>query len=111
MADNILLLSATISDSIMEDIESVYGKFLTSKITLNDAITWNLLSTPKIYIIPLYLNSGKYDCEIIEEWGKGKKKTIHCNFSERWKYIKNKDLYPNTKLIIRCTQKQKYDSS
>lgn len=109
VADDILLLSATIPDYLLSQLSTIYGSFYSSKVTLSEAIKWEILSEPKVYLIPLYLNSSKYDCEIVEEWGKGKRKTIYCNFSDRWKYIKNKTQYPNVKLIIRCTQRQKYN--
>mgnify|MGYP003302070418 CR=1 FL=1 len=108
VADNILLLSATIDKSIMDDIEAVYGEFVTSKITLSDAIEWDILPKPKIYTIPLYLDNTIQNHEIIESLGKKPTTSIVCTFENRWKYLKHKDKYSNAKLIIKCTERQKY---
>ena len=109
-AKNIILLSATLSDQLIEILTKIYGEFVISKITLKEAIDWKLLPIPKVYLIPLTLNSAQYNCTIIEEWGKKEKRvTYKCKFYERWKYLKDKKKYPNIKLEISCTQQQKYD--
>lgn len=109
-AKNIILLSATLSDQLIEILTEIYGEFVTSKITLKEAIDWKLLPIPKVYLIPLTLNNTQYNCTIIEEWGKKEKRIIYkCKFHERWKYLKDKKKYPNIKLEISCTQQQKYD--
>lgn len=109
-AKNIILLSATLSDQLIEILTEIYGEFVISKITLKEAIDWKLLPIPKVYLIPLTLNNTQYNCTIIEEWGKKEKRiTYKCKFYERWKYLKDKKKYPNIKLEISCTQQQKYD--
>lgn len=109
-AKNIILLSATLSDQLIEILTEIYGEFVTSKITLKEAIDWKLLPIPKVYLIPLTLNNTQYNCTIIEEWGKKEKRIIYkCKFHERWKYLKDKKKYSNIKLEISCTQQQKYD--
>ena len=40
---------------------------------------------------------------------KEQKEVILQREVDKWKYIKNKNLYPNIHLIIYCTEKQKYD--
>ena len=109
-AKNIILLSATLPDQVMQTVTEVFGKFVTSKVTLKEAIEWGVLPKPKVYLIPLTLNNTQYNCTIIEEWGKKEKRvTYKCKFHERWKYLKDKKKYPNIKLEISCTQQQKYD--
>ena len=107
---NIILLSATLPDQVMQDVTEVFGEFVTSKVTLKEAIEWGILPQPKVYLIPLTLDSPYPNCTIIEEWGKKEKRvTYKCKFHERWEYLKNKDKYPNVTLEISCTQQQKYD--
>ena len=109
-AQNIILLSATLPDQVMQAVTEVFGEFVTSKVTLKEAIEWGILPQPKVYLIPLTLDSTYPNCTIIEEWGKKEKRvTYKCKFHERWEYLKNKDKYPNVTLEISCTQQQKYD--
>ncbi len=109
-AKNIILLSATLSDQVMQAVTGVFGEFVTSKVTLKEAIEWRILPAPKVYLIPLTLNNTYPNCTIIEEWGKKEKRvTYKCKFHERWEYLKNKNKYPNVTLEISCTQQQKYD--
>lgn len=109
-AQNIILLSATLPDQVMQAVTGVFGEFVTSKVTLKQAIEWGILPAPKVYLIPLTLDSTYPNCTIIEEWGKKEKRvTYKCKFHERWEYLKNKNKYPNVTLEISCTQQQKYD--
>lgn len=109
-ARNIILLSATLPDQVMQAVIGVFGEFVTSKVTLKEAIEWGILPAPKVYLIPLTLDSTHPNCTIIEEWGKKEKRvTYKCKFYERWEYLKNKNKYPNVTLEISCTQQQKYD--
>lgn len=109
-AQNIILLSATLSDQVMQAVTKVFGEFVTSKVTLKEAIEWGILPQPKVYLIPLTLDNIYPNCTIIEEWGKKEKRvTYKCKFNERWEYVRNKNKYPNVTLEITCTQQQKYD--
>lgn len=109
-ARNIILLSATLPDQVMQAVTGVFGEFVTSKVTLKQAIEWGILPAPKVYLIPLTLDSTYPNCTIIEEWGKKEKRVTHkCKFHERWEYLKNKNKYPNVTLEISCTQQRKYD--
>lgn len=109
-AKNIILLSATLPDQVMQAVTEVFEEFVTSKVTLKEAIEWGILPQPKVYLIPLTLDSTYPNCTIIEEWGKKEKRvTYKCKFHERWEYLRNKNKYPNVTLEIACTQQQKYD--
>ena len=109
-AQNIILLSATLPDQVMQAVTEVFGEFVTSKVTLKEAIEWGILPQPKVYLIPLTLDSTYPNCTIIEEWGKKERRvTYKCKFHERWEYVRNKNKYPNVTLEISCTQQQKYD--
>lgn len=107
---NIILLSATLPDQVIQAITGVFGNFAISKVSLKEAIEWGILPEPKIFLIPLTLDSIYTNCIIIEEWGKKEKRvTYKCKFHERWEYLKNKSKYPNVILEISCTQQQKYN--
>lgn len=109
-AKNIILLSATLPDQVMQAVTEIFGNFLVSKITLKEAIEGGILPKPKIYLCPLTLNNSHYNCTIVEEWGKKDKRIKYkCSYYDRWEYIKNKSKYPNAILEISCTQQQKYD--
>lgn len=106
------LLSATIETSQIKTFEKVVcTEFLVHKVTLKKAIEWGILPTPKIGIFPLKLNEKDVNCYYEYKRGEeGLQKEIICQKEqEKWKYIKNKNLYPNIHLIIYCTEKQKYD--
>lgn len=109
-ADYMILLSATMPNDTIFYLTQVFGEFYQHNITLNDAIKAGILPTPKIMLVPLTLDRTNYNCTIIEEWGTKKlRKTIKCNYPDRWKYLRNKSNYPNVKLEITCTEQQKYD--
>ena len=110
-ATKIIALTATIDKSKKLLLEGIYGRFEVSSVSLAKAIEWGIIPEPKIFIIPLELNNTVHNCIIEESWGLAAKRiTIKCNFEDRWEYIKEKKgKYPNIKLIINCTQRQKND--
>lgn len=105
-----IFLSATMDDDLISFIESKVGKLGISRISLQDAIKYDILPEPHIHLIPLVLDNLKKDQLITEEWGDTKKRIpIYCELKDRWTYIKNKKQYPNIKLCMRCTALQKYN--
>ena len=108
--DKMLLLSATLGESLKQYISNMFNTQIKSyEITLQQAIDWGILPKPKIYLIPLTLNTTNVSEKIIEEWGKvSLRKKYKCTYQERWEYIKNKKKYPNVILEISCTPYQKY---
>lgn len=106
------LLSATLETGQIKQFEKVVcAEFLVHKITLKKAIEWGILPTPKIGIFPLKLNEKDINCYYEYKRGEEKlqKEIILQREVDKWKYIKNKNLYPNIHLVIYCTEKQKYD--
>lgn len=105
-----VFLSATLKDSLLSRLELSCGSITNIKMGLQDAFSSNILPEPKIKLIPLVLDDTTPSETIVEEWGKKEKRfTAECNYKERWKYLRDKKKIPNGKLIIHCTQKQKYD--
>ncbi len=107
---SLILLSATLQDSILESLSTIYGYIKSDKISLKDAIESKILPEPKVYLLPLTLNSTNRSETIIEQRGKKALiKTITCTLKERWTYLNNKAQYPNISLEMKCTEKEKYD--
>lgn len=105
-----IFLSATMDDDLISFIESKVGKLGISRISLQDAIKYDILPEPHIHLVPLVLDNLKKDQLITEEWGDTKKRIpIYCELKDRWTYIRNKKQYPNIKLCMRCTALQKYN--
>lgn len=105
--NKIILLSATIKETQIESIEQVTGEFYRYNVPLKKAIEQEIIPTPTIYLIPLVFN--KEYTETIE-FTRGKKELqqeIYCKFEDRFAYMRNKQKYPNIKLIIQCSQFQK----
>lgn len=110
-AERVLALSATLSDvSLLYTLESTFGKFSFSEITMQEAIDLGFLPKPKVFLIPLTLDTKERNQIIVEEWGtSAKRKAYECSYPERWKYLKaKKTLYPNVTLTIHCTAYEKY---
>lgn len=109
-ADYRIFLSATLKDSLLQELEEYCGPIKSVKMGLQDAFNSNVLPEPKINLIELTLDKVNYDQTIIEEWGKKDKRlTAHCKYEDRWKFLRDKKQVPNGTLIIHCTQQQKYD--
>lgn len=111
-AERVLALSATISDQeLLYCLELTFGKFVYSKITIQEAVENHLLPEPKIYLIPMQLDYISKTEVIEESWGVSTKRvTVKCTMQESWKYRKaKKTLYPNMHLIISCSALEKYN--
>ena len=109
-SNKVIALSATISNVVLQELTNIFGKFYISKASLNDAIENNWLPTPKIFLIPMKLDLINKSEIIIEEWGRknATKNIIHCDYSQRWEYLRRKKVMPNVSLYIHCTQYEKY---
>lgn len=104
--------SATIDDWKIRELESIFRKeIFVHRVTLKDAIDWGILATPTVCCFRLKLDNLKKDYTY--EFLRGKKENrveiILEKEIDKWKYIKDKKNYPNLKIIIKCTQKQKHD--
>lgn len=105
-----ILLSATLDRGMLNELENILGYIAPHKISLQDAIDFNILPGPHIHLIPLTLDNIKTDQWIVEEWGdESKRIPIYTDLRDKWKYLRNKKQYPNIKLCMRCTALQKYN--
>lgn len=108
-AKNVLVLSATLPNDVIFQLQEIYGGFMNYRITLQTAISWGILPEPKIYLIPMELDNTHLSQSVVEEWGRSTKRyTVKCSLAERWTYLKNKTKYPDLRLEIQCTELQKY---
>lgn len=108
----VIILSATLSSYQIKTFEKLFNcDFLVHKVTLKKAIEWGILPKPNICVFSLKLDEKNINCQY--EFTRGKKdKRITITVekeSYKWKYIKDKENYPNLNLIVNCTEKQKYD--
>ena len=99
----LLFLSATIPRDIMDYMKSL-GTYNIVKGNIADGIKDEVLPTPIIYTIPLYLDNIKCTEEIVKN--PRCSNPITCNYVERWNFIKR---FTSRKIIIKCTQKQYYN--
>ena len=97
----IFMLSATLSAQKISDIEEIYGKFITSTVTLKEAIKQDILPEPKVNIIEMELDNTTPNQEI--HYLKGRNLPV-ISYDERNKYI-----YKKIPCIIKCTERQKYN--
>ena len=81
-------------------ITSFFSNIRIFSTTIKEAINQEVLPNPKVFLIPLYLNTNN-NSEIIVKNPK-KKKEINCLYQNRWQYLKNKEY----KINIYCTQEQ-----
>ena len=100
-SDYIYALSATLSSSKIDELESMYGRFVTSTISLKKAIDEDILPEPNVNIIEMELDNTTPNQEI--HYLKGKNVPV-IKWEERSKYI-----YKKIPCIIKCTERQKYD--
>lgn len=110
LSNNVILLSATLPKELLTDLSLIYGKFYSSKVSLQDGIDSNVIPSPKIILVPLTLDKIRTKEVMVKEWGLKKKRVnITCNFEDRWNYIRRKDLYPHVSLSFKCTEQDKYN--
>ena len=63
-ADYVFMLSATLSSQKVSELEEIYGKFITSTVTLREAIKKDILPDPKVNIIEMELDNTTPNQEI-----------------------------------------------
>lgn len=101
--NNSILLSATVSKNLKDELKEVFDNLVFYKKDLRDIIESEILPDPRVYLIPLELNM-KDVTEIIWKNKSSKNACIECNWVDRWKYIKQ-NIHP---VKILCTERQYY---
>lgn len=95
-----ICLSATIKKDSYFKLTQILSNPYFLKVSVKDAIEEDILPSPTIYLLPLILDDSEKQYQFIKN--SKAKKVVECDYSERWKYIRDK----NTKVIINCTAKE-----
>lgn len=106
----VIALSATLKRDTINNLEIIFGSFNKIKLSLQESIDKNILPEPKIILIPLILDNRRISETI--EFKRGKSEyaiKVNCNLQDRWRYLRNKNNYPNLILNMYCTQLEKYN--
>lgn len=110
MTGGMVFLSATMKQTIIDNIADAikdYGKLIEmSVVRLKTAIEADVIPEPVIIPVPLALCLDRNQEIILNKNAKGN--PIEVLYPNRWKYIKNKAAYKNTKIIIKCNELEKY---
>ena len=105
--NKIILLSATLNKNHQLLLNSTLGQFHEHTVSLKQAISNNILPKPTINLVPLILPEDSVTTTVFTRGKSTKRKTINCNYKDRYTYINNKDTYPDLHLIITCTHREK----
>lgn len=96
-----ILCSATVKASLKVELEKCFKGLVTYKKGLRNVIDEGILPDPKVYLLPLSLNTGKPTMSIWKNKN-AKGRLIECSFETRWNYLKQK----NNPIRIYCTEQQ-----
>ena len=96
-----VLLSATVSNKLKDELIEVFDDLTLYKKDLRDVIENDILPDPKVYILPLNLRAD-FPTEVIMKNPKAKGKLIESSWALRWSYMKQK----TNPVRIHCTQRQ-----
>lgn len=108
--EKVILLTATISYTLKQELSINFNGLEIYTISLKEAIECGIIPEPKVYLVSLLMDNIVRDQTVTIKNGAGTKH-ITCEFPERWKYLtgkKNPELI-DTWIHIKCTQKEKYD--
>ena len=98
-----ILLSATVKNSVKWDLKGTFQNLFSYKIHMKEAIDNEVLPDPKVFLIPLSLET-KIPSESIWKNPKGKDPVIELPWASRWSGIRQKTY----KVRIYCTEWQYY---
>lgn len=105
----VLALSATPGRAAYDALSWTFGRFEIDEISTQDAIDSEYLPEPRIVCIPLELERFERTETISMKMSSRTVITISDNWSNRWKYLRNKQKYARYEIIFHCTQKEKYE--
>lgn len=98
-----ILCSATINKTLKDELREVFSNITIYKKNLRDIIEDDILPDPKVYLIPLKLQTG-LPTETIMKNPKARGRIVECNWANRWEYITQRS-YP---VKIYCSEFQYY---
>jgi len=89
------------------NINRFNNKILFS-IFLKQAIHWGIIIKPRILLYKIRLDETKL-VHTVEMFRGKRAPLIEDDYSNRWKYLSNSRKYPNYRLRLKCTEKEKYE--
>ena len=89
-----VLLSATVSKSLKDELKEVFDDLVSYKKDLRDVIEDEILPDPRVYLWPLELRTD-LPTESIWKNTKAKGRLIECCWADRWNFIKQKACHCN----------------
>lgn len=98
-----IILSATVSKSVKWSLNTVFPSLEMIEVSQQEAMSEEVLPTPKIYLLPLNLDNVTRNAVIIKNPKMSVVKTIP--YERRWTVLNIK----NIQFRIPCTQRQYYD--
>lgn len=98
-----ILLSATVKNSVKWDLKGTFQNLFSYKIHMKEAIDNKVLPDPRVFLIPLSLET-KIPTESIWKNPKGKDPVVELPWASRWAGIRQKTY----KVRIYCTEWQYY---
>lgn len=96
-----LILSATVSRALKDELIEVFDNLVVYKKSLRDVIEDNILPDPKVYLIPLELMKAM-PTEVIWKNKNAKGRLIETSWENRWNYFRQK----TNPVKVYCTQQQ-----
>lgn len=100
---NTIMLSATVKEDMKKELESLFPDLYKLKVSTREAIDEEVLPDPKVYLLPLRLDSKTPCYKFIKN--PSQKVELRIDYVDKRKYIGIK----NRKIVINCTQKQYYE--
>lgn len=96
-----VLLSATVSTKLKDELVEIFDDLVSYKKDLRDVIEDNILPDPKVFLLPLNLRVD-LPTEVIWKNPKAKGKLIETSWAMRWSYTRQKV----SPVKVYCTQRQ-----
>ena len=98
-----ILLSATVKNSVKWELKGTFQNLFSYKINMKEAIDNEVLPDPRVFLIPLSLET-EIPTESIWKNPKGKTPALEVSWADRWAAIRQK----TQKVRIYCTEWQYY---
>lgn len=98
-----ILLSATVKKSVKWELNGTFQNLISYKINMKEAIDNEVLPDPRVFLIPLSLETN-IPTESIWKNPKGKEPALEVSWANRWAAIRQK----THKVRIYCTEWQYY---
>ena len=98
-----ILLSATVKRDHKRVLQSVFNNLGTYRVPAKEAIDGGILPDPRVYLIPLLLDTETSDFYIVKNKGKGNPVIVEFKDRFKWKNVKHREVR------VKCTQMQYYN--